>query len=66
MFSSEIKSIFSSNLNDFSPNVKCFMKYFHGKILGNETAFKNIYEIEPGTFFKYNQDKSIEFMNTGI
>ena len=60
MFSSEIKSIFLSNLNDFSPNVKMFHEIFlHGKILGNETAFKNIYEIEPGTFLKYKlKDKS--------
>ena len=33
--------------------------FLHGKILGNETAFKNIYEIEPGTFLKYKlKDKS--------
>ena len=27
--------------------------FLHGKIFGKETAFKNIYEIEPGTFLKY-------------
>ena len=33
--------------------------FLHGKILGNETAFKNIYEIEPGTFLKFKlKDKS--------
>jgi len=53
-FSSEIKSIFNSNLNNFSPNIDMFHEIFlHGKILGKKTAFKNIYEIEPGTFLKY-------------
>ncbi len=60
IFSSEIKSIFSSNLNDFSPNITMFHEIFlHGKILGKKTAFKNIYEIEPGTFLKFKlKDKS--------
>ena len=54
IFSSEIKSILISNLNDFSPNIDMFHEIFlHGKIFGKETAFKNIYEIEPGTFLKY-------------
>ncbi len=53
-FSSEIKSIFKSNLNDFSPNVEMFHEILlNGKILGKETAFKNIYEIEPGMFLKF-------------
>ena len=54
IFSSEIKSILISNLKDFSPNIDMFHEIFlHGKIFGKETAFKNIYEIEPGTFLKY-------------
>ena len=60
MFSSEIKSIFLSNLNDFSPNVKMFRQIFlHGKIL-NETAFKRYFSYTI-TFLKYKlKDKSYE------
>ena len=31
--------------------------FLHGKIYGKETAFKDIFELEPGTFLNLNVKK---------
>ena len=51
IFSSEIKTIFNSNLKNFKPNLEMFHEIFlHGKIFGKQTAFKDIFELEPGKY----------------
>ena len=59
IFSSEIKAIFKSNLKNFKPNSEMFHEIFlHGKIYGKHTAFKDILELEPGTFLNLNVKKN--------
>ena len=59
IFSSEIKAIFKSNLKNFKPNSEMFHEIFlHGKIYGKQTAFKDIFELEPGTFLNLNVKKN--------
>ena len=59
MFASEIKSIFYSNILKHDPNMNKMHEIFtYGKISGAETAFSNIYELEPGTFIELNTKKN--------
>ena len=59
IFSSEIKTIFNSNLKSFQPNIEMFHEIFlHGKIFGKQTAFKDIYELEPGTYLSLEVSKN--------
>ena len=54
-----MKAIFKSNLKNFRPNSEMFHEIFlHGKIYGKETAFKDIFELEPGTFLNLNVKKN--------
>lgn len=55
IFSSEIKSIILSNTKNYEPNYEIFHEIFlHGQIYGSETAFKNIFEVQPGFFLELN------------
>ena len=59
IFSSEMKAIFKSNLKNFRPNSEMFHEIFlHGKIYGKETAFIDIFELDPGTFLILNVKKN--------
>ena len=65
IFSSEIKTIFNSNLKNFQPNLEMFHEIFlHGKIFGKQTAFKDIYELEPGTYLSLETSKNEYFIKT--
>lgn len=60
IFSSEIKAIIASNIKSFQPNVSMFHEILlFGKIYGEQTAFKNILEVEPGTFLKINFNNNL-------
>lgn len=58
-FGSEIKSLIKLNGTKKSINLKKLSDYFYtGKINGNETFFKKIFEVEPGQIIKYDFKKN--------
>jgi asparagine synthase (glutamine-hydrolysing) len=56
--SSEIKVLLATGELQFEPNLSKLDDYFFtGKVNGQETIFKNIYEVEPGTYIHLKPDK---------
>lgn len=61
VFGSEIKAIMASNLVAAQLNYPAFHEYlYYGNALANETFYKNISKVEPGTFLIFSADNSIE------
>ena len=49
------KAIYEANKNHISPNIEAIKDYFFtSKINGSKTMFKEVNEIEPGTFLSYD------------
>jgi len=58
-FSSEIKSIIRGQGNRAQPNLGKINEFFHsGKIYGEETFFKDIFEVQPGQYINIKSDLS--------
>tara|TARA_B100001989_G_scaffold224605_1_gene179147 strand:+ start:7192 stop:9003 length:1812 start_codon:yes stop_codon:yes gene_type:complete len=59
IFASEIKTILKSNILNFSPNLELIKDYFFtSKINGSNTMFKQVKEIEAGTYLSYDISNS--------
>jgi asparagine synthase (glutamine-hydrolysing) len=58
-FASEIKAVISSGSLSASPNLSKINEFFYtGKIYGEETFFKDIFEVQPGQYIKIKIDLS--------
>ena len=58
IFASEIKTILKSNILNFSPNLELIKDYFFtSKINGSNTMFKQVKEIEAGTYLSFDVSK---------
>ena len=59
LFASEIKTLVNIENTNVEPNLtKMNEIFFHGKVYGDETLFKDIYELEPGSYLEYNINSS--------
>lgn len=59
-FGSEIKAIIAGANKPSQPNLSKIHEFFyHGKIYGEETFFKDIYEVRPGQYFHIRKDLKV-------